>query len=54
MTAILNSIINMCENVGDFSNGNTYQGIDEGNVMAQRMIDAAKEVLKEATTHETP
>ena len=43
----LESMVGMCENAGDFRNGNVCQGVDEGEVMAGRVIDEAKAVLKE-------
>jgi hypothetical protein len=33
---------------GDFRNGNTHNGQDEGDVMAERYHDQIKEVIKEA------
>lgn len=36
----------MCVNMGDFRNGNTHQGIDEGEVMANRELEALRQLLE--------
>ena len=37
----------LCENAGDFRNGNTYHGIDEGQVMADKILDKLRQALAE-------
>lgn len=45
MRKALEALIGLCENGADFRNGNMCQGIDEGNVMADRVIEEARAVL---------
>lgn len=40
----------MCVNIGDFRNGITYQGIDEGEVMANRELESLKQALADLET----
>jgi hypothetical protein len=41
----LELLIGLCEQAGDFKNGNVYSGMDEGETLAYRMVDGAKETL---------
>jgi hypothetical protein len=43
----LELVIGLCEYCGDFSNGTTCGGYDEGQVLANRTIAEAKKALKE-------
>lgn len=47
MREALRSLIALCEYGADFRNGNVCQGIDEGNIMADRIIAEAKAALEE-------
>jgi hypothetical protein len=42
----LELVIGLCEYCGDFSNGTTCGGYDEGQVLANRTIAEAKKALK--------
>jgi len=41
----LELLTGMCESVGNFSNGVTHQGMDQGDIMAGQVIDRARELL---------
>ena len=41
LEATVQSLLDLCMYAGDFRNGNVHSGIDEGNVIAQRVIDKA-------------
>lgn len=41
----LKLVVGMCESIGSFSNGVTWQGMDEGDVMAQKVIDDARKLI---------
>ena len=43
---LLTELYIMCNESGDFSNGVTYHGIDEGNVMAGRVLSKVAAFLK--------
>ena len=43
----LRSLLALCEHGADFRNGNVCQGVDEGSVMADRIIAEAKAALEE-------
>ena len=47
MEGALLSLLALCEHGADFRNGNVYQGVDEGNVMADRIIAQVKAALEE-------
>lgn len=38
LESMLKLVVGMCESIGSFSNGVTWQGIDEGDVMAQKRL----------------
>lgn len=41
----LESIVNLCKYNGDFRNGNTHLGLDEGEVLAGNIIDQAEATI---------
>ena len=43
----LKELISLCENAGDFLNGNMAQGMDEGQLNAEIIIANAKNFLTE-------
>lgn len=45
LESMLKLVVGMCESIGSFSNGVTWQGIDEGDVMAQKVIDDARKLI---------
>ena len=45
LESMLKLVVGMCESIGSFSNGVTWQGMDEGDVMAQKVIDDARKLI---------
>ena len=50
----LKELISLCENAGDFSNGNTFSGMDEGIVNAGMIVANSRNAInKIISSHQT-
>lgn len=51
LRAALSELLNLCFTMGDFKNGVSHQGIDEGEVFASGVFDNAQAALADTGNH---